>query len=418
LEERNTKLVPTALKAIGQRSETVRRANLSAIIRELHVHGPASRSALVARTGLTRSAIGSLIGEFVGAGFVTEERAAPRGTPGRPSSLVTLDADRVGVIALEIAVDTIAVAVVGLGGEILDLRRVDRSRSDVSVEATAAALGVLVADVLARPSAPDVIIGLGVAVAGVVRRRDGFVSMAPNMGWTDVPLGERLAAEFGLPLPVTVANDAELGALAELRRGAALGVNDVLYISGEVGVGGGIITGGNQLTGAAGFAGEIGHLPVNPSGTACRCGSIGCWETEIGVDALLVRAGRAAGGGSAAADAVLAEAEAGLPLAQAAIAEVGRWLGYGLAGLVNVFNPSLIVLGGSFTGIYPFVSDVIRAQIERFALPAPRAVVRVVPATLGLDAPMLGAAELAFEPFLADPAQWLRSGSTARLASA
>lgn len=410
--------MPTALKAIGQRSETVRRANLSAIIRELHVHGPASRSALVARTGLTRSAIGSLIGEFVGAGFVIEERAAPRGTPGRPSQLVTLDADRVGVIALEIAVDTIAVAVVGLGGEILDLRRVDRPRSDVSVEATAAALGVLVADVLAQPSTPDVIIGLGVAVAGVVRRRDGFVSMAPNMGWTNVPLGERLASEFGLPLPVTVANDAELGALAELRRGAALGVNDVVYISGEVGVGGGIISGGNQLTGAAGFAGEIGHLPVNPSGSACRCGSVGCWETEIGVDALLVRAGRTAGGGRAAADAVLVEAEAGGPLAQAAIAEVGRWLGYGLAGLVNVFNPSLIVLGGSFTGIYPLASDVIQAQIERFALPAPRQVVRVVPATLGLDAPMLGAAELAFEPFLADPAQWLRSEPSARLASA
>jgi predicted NBD/HSP70 family sugar kinase len=308
--------------------------------------------------------------------------------------------------------------VVGLGGEILDLRRVDRPRSDVSVEATAAALGVLVADVLEQPSTPDVIIGLGVAVAGVVRRRDGFVSMAPNMGWTDVPLGERLASEFGLPLPVTVANDAELGALAELRRGAALGVNDVVYISGEVGVGGGIISGGNQLTGAAGFAGEIGHLPVNPSGSACRCGSVGCWETEIGVDALLVRAGRAAGGGRAAADAVLVEAEAGVPQALAAIADVGRWLGYGLAGLVNVFNPSLIVLGGSFTEIYPFVSDVIQAQIERFALPAPRGIVRVVPATLGLDAPMLGAAELAFEPFLADPAHWLRSGSTARLASA
>lgn len=410
--------MPTALKAIGQRSETVRRANLSAIIRELHVHGPASRSALVARTGLTRSAIGSLIGEFVGAGFVVEERAAPRGTPGRPSPLVTLDADRVGVVALEIAVDTIAVAVVGLGGQILDLRRVDRPRTDVSVEATADQLGVLVTDVLAQPSTPEVIIGLGVAVAGVVRRRDGFVSMAPNLGWVDVPLGDRLSAAFGLPLPVTVANDAELGALAEHRRGAALGANDVLYVSGEVGVGGGIITGGNQLTGVAGFAGEIGHLPVNPSGAACRCGSIGCWETEIGVDALLVRAGREAGGGRVAADGVLADASAGLPAALDATASVGRWLGYGLAGLVNVFNPSLIVLGGSFSGIFPLVSELIHDQLERYALPAPRQVVRVVPGTLGLDAPLVGAAELAFEPFLADPAQWLRSGPSTSLASA
>lgn len=402
--------MPSGLRAIGQRSETVRRANLSAIIRELHLHGPASRSALVARTGLTRSAIGSLIGEFVRAGFVSEERSGPRGTPGRPSPLVRLDPNRVGVIALEIEVDTIAVAVVGLGGEILDLGRVDRPRTDVSVEATVAALAELVATAVDQASTPDVLIGLGIAVAGVVRRTDGFVSMAPNLGWTNVPLGERLAETFGLPVPITVANDAELGALAELRRGAALGASDVLYISGEVGVGGGIISGGSQLTGVAGYAGEIGHLPINPEGSACRCGSVGCWETEIGVDALLVKAGRQAGGGRAAAEAVLRDAEAGVPSAVAAIEEVGRWLGYGLAGLVNIFDPSLIVLGGSFTGIYPFVADLVQRQLDRFALPAPRLLVRVVPATLGLDAPLVGAAELAFEPFLADPAKWLRLG--------
>ena len=412
-------MVGAGLRAIGQRSETVRRANLSAIIRELHLHGPASRSALVARTGLTRSAIGSLIGEFVGAGFVTEERATPRGLPGRPSPLVRLAPDRVGVIAVEIAVDTIAVAVVGLGGQILDLRRADRQRDDVSVEATAAALAELITEVLGDPSTPDVVLGLGIAVAGVVRRTDGFVSMAPNLGWTDVPLGERLAEAFELDLPITVVNDAEVGALAELRRGAALGASDVVYISGEVGVGGGIISGGRQLTGVAGYAGEIGHLPINPSGIACRCGSVGCWETEIGVDALLVRAGRQAGGGRAAADAVVRDAELGMPAALEAVDEVGRWLGYGLAGLVNIFDPSLIVLGGSFTAIHALVADRIQQQLDRFSLPAPRQLVQVVAGKLGLDAPLVGAAELAFEPFLADPAAWLRSSESPRtLASA
>ncbi len=412
-------MVGAGLRAVGQRSETVRRANLSAIIRELHLHGPASRSALVARTGLTRSAIGSLIGEFVGAGFVTEERAAPQGTPGRPSPLVRLAPDRVGVVAVEIAVDTIAVAVVGLGGQILDLHRADRRRDDVSVEATAAALAGLIHEVLEAPSTPAVVLGLGIAVAGVVRRTDGFVSMAPNLGWTDVPLGERLAETFRLDLPITVVNDAELGALAELRRGAALGASDVVYISGEVGVGGGIISGGRQLTGVAGYAGEIGHLPINPAGVACRCGSIGCWETEIGVDALLVRAGREAGGGRVAAEAVVRDAQAGQPAAVAAIDELGRWLGYGLAGLVNIFDPSLIVLGGSFTAMEPLVAERIAAQLDRYALAAPRQVVRVVAASLGIDAPLVGAAELAFEPFLADPARWLRSPESAStLASA
>lgn len=398
--------MPIGLRAIGQRSETVRRGNLSAIIRELHGHGPASRSALVARTGLTRSAIGRLIGEFVAAGFVTEEKAAPLGTPGRPSPLVRLARSRVGVIAIDIAVDYIAVAVVGLGGQVLDLRRLDRARADVSLDATITALDELVSTILAEPTTPDVIVGVGIGVAGVVRRHDGFVSMAPNLGWTDVPLGERLAGLPGWPLPITIVNEAELGALAELRRGAALGASDVLYISGEVGVGGGIIVGGRQLTGLSGYAGEIGHIPVNPAGIACRCGSVGCWETETGVDALLVRAGREAGGGRAAAETVRQAAEAGEPLALAAIEDVGRWLGVGLAGLVNVFNPSLIVLGGSFTRLYPFVLEPIERQLDRLALGAPRGLVRVVPASLGLDAALVGAAELAFEPFLADPAQW------------
>lgn len=411
--------MPVGLRAIGQRSETVRRANLSAILRELHADGPASRSALVARTGLTRSAIGHLIGEFVAAGLVSEERAAPLGTPGRPSPLVRLESNRVGVIAVEIEVDTLAVAIVGLGGEVLDLLRVDRERTDISVEDTAATVAELVAAVVGRPAAPDAIIGVGVAVAGVVRRTDGFVSMAPNLGWRDVPLGQRLVEALGLSLPITIANEADLGALAEHRRGAAIGVSDLLYISGEVGVGGGIITGGNQLTGAAGYAGEVGHMPVNPQGIACHCGSVGCWETEVGLDALLVRAGRQAGGGRSEAEAVVREAAAGVPLALQAIEEVGRWLGFGLAGLVNIFNPSLIVLGGSFTRIYPFVNEVVEHQLEHLALPAPRLPVRVVPATLGADASLIGAAELAFEPFLADPAHWLRSGAaSSALASA
>ncbi|HTC85542.1 MAG TPA: helix-turn-helix domain-containing protein, partial [Candidatus Acidoferrum sp.] len=120
--------------ALGQRSETVRRANLSAIVRELHARGPLSRSELVVRTGLTRSAIRGLIGELVAADLVSEERAAPSRTPGRPSPLVRLNPDSAVVLALEIAVDSLAVALVGLGGEVLSHIRVDRPRGHSSVE--------------------------------------------------------------------------------------------------------------------------------------------------------------------------------------------------------------------------------------------------------------------------------------------
>ena len=404
---------------IGQRSETVRRANLSAIVRELHARGPLSRSELVVLTGLTRSAIRSLIGEFVEAGLVSEERAAPLGTPGRPSALVRVNPERAVVLALEISVDSLAAAEVGLGGEVLDLVRVDRPRGHSSVDAVVADLADLAAGIRARRPSRDPLIGVGVAVVGVVRRSDGFVSMVPNLGWRDVQLDERLALALETDAPISVANDADLGALAEVRRGAAIGADDVLFIHGEVGVGGGLIVGGKPLTGAAGYGGEVGHIPVNPNGSACRCGSVGCWETEVGEGALLLRAGHPPGGGRLEVAAVMREAEAGSPAALSALDDVGHWLGFGLAGLINVFNPRLVVLGGLFGWIHPFVAGTIAGELDRRSLPAPRAIVRIVPGSLGADAPLLGAAELAFDPLLADPASWLRPRDhLAELASA
>ena len=256
------------------------------------------------------------------------------------------------------------------------------------------------------------LVGIGVAVVGVVRRSDGFVSMAPNLGWRDIPLGERLARALDLSVPISVANEADLGTLAELRRGVAVGVDDLVYISGEVGVGGGVILGGRPLMGVAGYAGEVGHMTVNPDGGACRCGSVGCWETEVGEDALLARAGHPPGGGRAAVDAVLLEAAAGSDVALAALDHVGRWLGIGLASLVNLLNPRLVVLGGRFARIHPYVTRALHAELDRRTLPAARMLVTVVPTSLGVDGPLLGAAELALEPLLADPAQWVRPRDT------
>jgi len=392
---------------IGQRSETAHRANLSAILRELHLRGPRSRSELVRITGLTRSAIRGLIGEFAAAGLASEDRAAALGTPGRPSALVHLNPERALALALEIAVDSLAVALVGLGGEVLALARIDRQRGHTSVEQVVDDLVELAAIVDSRPTARAALVGVGVSIVGVVRRSDGLVSMAPNLGWRDAPLVERLATALDLPVPIAVANDADLGALAELRRGAARGAEDVLFIAGEVGVGGGLIVGGRPLTGTAGYAGEVGHMPINPDGVRCGCGSIGCWETEIGEGALLVRAGYPPDGGRAAVEAVLREAEAGSPVARGALDAVGHWLGVGLAGLVNIFNPGLVVLGGRLSRLYPFVAPTIEAELDRLALPGPRRLVRVVPASLGVNASLLGAAELAFEPLLDDPAAWL-----------
>jgi predicted NBD/HSP70 family sugar kinase len=402
---------------VGQRSETVRRANLSAIIRGLHDAGPMSRSQIVAATGLTRTAIGGLVGELVAAGLVQEAPAVRQGTPGRPSPVVRIVRDGAVVLAIEMLVDSLSVASVGLDGRVIVQERVTRARDERSVEAVVAHIASMAAEVRARTPAP--IVGVGVAVAGVVRRRDGLVAMAPNLGWVDEPFGERLAAVLALNVPVTVANDADLGALAEHLRGAGVGVDDLIYVSGEVGVGGGAIVGGRPLDGLAGYGGEIGHLPVNPGGSPCRCGSIGCWETEVGEGALLSLAGLSPDAGRRGIDLVLREAQDGNQVAVAALEHVGRWLAVGLAALVNILNPQLIVLGSMHGRIYPAIRHTVEAGLSARALPAPRAVVRIVPATLGADAPLIGAAELALEPILVDPAGFMaRPAPVQRLASA
>ena len=172
--------------AIGHRSETVRRANLSAIVRALHLRGPLSRSELGVGTGLTRSTIRGLVGELAAAGLVDEAPSASAGTPGRPSPTVRPDPDAATALALEINVDSLAVAIVGFGGTIRELARVDRPRAHLS---DAEIVGDLIE--LARPRIDALrddpsLVGVGVAVAGVVRRSDGMVRHTPQLGRRDV----------------------------------------------------------------------------------------------------------------------------------------------------------------------------------------------------------------------------------------
>ncbi len=403
----------TARDPVGQRSETIRRANLSAIARELHVRGPQSRSELGMRTGLTRSAIRGHIGELAAGGVVEEVRSGSAGLPGRPSPVVMPASRAVMALGMEINVDSLAAALVGFGGTVHDLVRVDRPRGHLSLDDIVGDLVDLSTPMLAPLRGSRALLGVGVAVAGIVRRSDGMVRQAPNLGWRDEPLGERLAAALGVGMPLVVGNEADLGGLAEHRRGAAVGAEAVLYVTGEVGVGGNILVGGRPLLGAAGYAGEIGHMPLIPNGKPCGCGSRGCWETEIGERAILAVAGRPTDGGREAIAEVIAAARVWEPRTMAALEHLGTWLGTGLAGLINVFDPTLVVLGGLFARLHPFVADRVNHVLDERALPAARELVTVVPAALGVDGPVLGAAELAFEPFLVDPAAHLRPARSA-----
>lgn len=393
----------------GLRSEAVRVSNLSTILRELHLLGPASRSDLVARTGLSRSAVGALVSELADLGFAREERALADGSPGRPSPIVVPRSEHQVVLGIEVLVDSVAVAAVGLGGVILQQVRRDRPRAAMPVGSTVRDLAGLMKQVIDDLDSECRLHGVGVAVAGLVRRSDNCVLVAPNIGWHEVPLGALIASATGLELPVVVANDADLVAVAESRRGVAVGLAHVLCVSGEVGVGGGLIADGVSITGSTGLAGEVGHMPVNPTGHKCRCGAVGCWETEIGEEAMLSRAGRPPAGGRAATNGVLADAARGIEPAASALAEVGRWLGIGLAALINILGPEVVVLSGLLGRAYPFVAATMTSELDQRLMQAIRETVVVVPSMLGGDAALLGAAELAWDTALADPARAAQS---------
>lgn len=386
---------------MGANLDEVRRHNLSTVLGYVHRQGPTTRADLTALTGLNRSTIRDLVGDLSARGLVVEGDAVARGGPGRPSPLVSPAAERAVVLAIEISVDSIAVALVGVGGMAQQVERVERI--DVEPEAVVGAVIDLARPLLAGLGAQTRLLAAGAAIAAVSRQRDGLVHFGPNLGWREVPLAELLEAALDEGVKVRVGNDGDLGALAEHTRGAAVGVDDLLYLSGEVGVGGGIVTAGVPLAGATGYAGEIGHMLINPSGVACRCGAVGCWETETGEMGLLRHAGRAASGGRAAVADVLEAAASGEADAVAAVNETARWLGLGIGGLVNALNPEMVVLGGFFAALHELAADVIGKAAALQGLAVATAAARIVPSALGQDSVLLGAAELAFQEVLREP---------------
>ncbi|WIX78280.1 ROK family transcriptional regulator [Amycolatopsis carbonis] len=379
------------------RPDEVRRHNRTTLLRLLHVGGPSTRATLAAELGLNRSTIKTLVDGLAEAGVVEEKVPRPGRGAGRPSLLVLPQPHAAVVLAVDLQVEHVAIALVGLGGQILgrnswNLRGRMREADEVIthvIESTA----VLAGDLGVTP------VAVGVSVPGVVRRADGHVHEAPNLRWTDVALGERLSSV--LRIPVLVGNDAELGALAEHLRGAARGSSDAVYVSADVGVGGGVISQGSSLRGGAGYVGEIGHMVVRPGGRACYCGSSGCWETEIGEAALCRALGLPEDTARGAILFELRELARDPEAALSRLEEFAEWLTLGLVNVVNLLGPQLVVLGDLLTVLPDSVIRAVAAEVRRRSLVS-RAVggTRIVSSALGADVKLLGAAEVAFEVVL------------------
>lgn len=378
------------------RPDELRRFNRASLLRLLHVGGPATRATLATELGLNRSTIKMLVDGLAESGVVEERVPRTSRSAGRPSLLVLPQPQAAVVLAVDVGVEHVGIALVGLGGQILgrnswNLRGRQREPEEV-ITHVAESTALLADDLGLRP------VAAGISVPGVVRRSDGHVHEAANLQWVDVSLGQRMTTLLGVP--VVAGNDAELGALAEHLRGVGRGVSDSVFVSADVGVGGGVIAGGTPLRGSAGYLGEIGHMTVRPNGIACHCGNDGCWETEVGEAALCRALGLPEESPRGAVVAELRELRHS-PAALDRLGDYAGWLALGLVNVVNILGPELVVLGDLFTALPDAVVTFAGKEMRRRSMVS-RALggVRVEKSLLGADLKLLGAAEAAFEGVL------------------
>jgi glucokinase len=296
----------------------------------------------------------------------------------------------------------ILAGVVDADGTILEQLRITSPAADASA-ITYEIIG-LVADLAGRHK----IEAVGVGAAGYIDRNRSTVMFAPNIAWRDVNLKAPIEAACGLP--VVIENDANAAAWGEFAFGAASDVESSLMVTVGTGVGGGIVSDGALQRGAYGIGAEIGHLRVVPGGLPCGCGNHGCLESYASGSALVRIAREAAAAGHAPGlveraegsieaingPLVTAAAEAGDLAAQAAFAELGHWLGEGIASLVAVLDPAMIVLGGGVSEAGPLLLDPVRAAFQaQLTGRGHRPEAEIKLATLGNEAGLIGAADLA-----------------------
>ena len=385
------------------RPDAIRRHNLALVLDHIHRDGALTRAELTQRLEVSRSTMGALVGDLIELGVVAEVVPVGGSGVGRPSHVVGPHESGPYVVAVDVDVTQVTTAAVGIGGAVLARRVVhiddDGTQPEKVADVVVASLRE-VSDATGRSLAPA---GIGVSVPGTIDRYTGQVAVAPNLEWHDVAFGRILADSVPAPSRITVANDADLAALAEHRRGVTRGIDEFVFLLGRIGVGAGIITNGKALRGRDGYAGEIGHNVVDANGPACHCGKHGCVETYIGEGALLRLAGRPQPPTDEATAAVFADARRNDQAALLAVRGVAQALGRAIAALVNTVNPQCVILGGYLSDLLDLARHEVEYALREYALDAPGQHVQLMQPSFGADAALLGAAELAFADLLADP---------------
>jgi predicted NBD/HSP70 family sugar kinase len=391
-----TSLLPTNSDR-GRNREDLREHNLSAIAGLLHKFGTLSRAQLTSSTGLNRTTISNLVSELKDLGLVYESQSAGPTGVGRPSVMVSLSADVVA-FAVNTALDATTVGVVNLLGQVLVKARRPNPANLTPTMAVQIANDLII-HLRAKLSPGTRIIGIGVAIPGQVRVAEGLVRFAPAFKWINAPFGPMLNKLSNLP--VFLDNDASLGCLAERTVGSARKFSNIVYLFGGTnGVGGGVVIDGLQLRGASGYASELGHIRISDSEKEDYSGLVGTLESAVRRDRLLKVLGLKTANEDELEAAVLATDS---PEAMAEFHSQIDALGIGVANLVNIFNPQVVILSGFLASLFKFDHDRLLEEFRRHTLVASQEEVVVTPGKLNANLLMIGAAELPIRQIIENP---------------
>ncbi len=394
----------------------VREHNLSSVLRLIHTQSPISRAKLAVITGLNKSTVSSLVDELLSRKLV-HETGSNSGGAGRPATLLEMNPQAGLIIGVELGVDFVSVAVTDFLGNILWRRREDANPNEDQDKMINQTLRIVKEAMTAGKQKNTRFIGLGLATPGTVDLKEGVLIFAPNLHWRNVPFGKIFTEHT--KLRVFVENDANAAAIAEHLFGTARHCQDFLFVFAGVGIGGGLFLNGRLYRGKNGYAGEIGHSPImaEPSQTVCHCGNRGCWETYANQYSIIQRVQArlevkrasiipklTAEQNSPITIAIIKQAaDAGDREAIDSFTEAGHAMGQGFAGLINIFNPEKIILGGPLSIAGEYLLPGIKETVARHSLPEIDQQAEVLLSPFGADASLIGAIAIVVDDVLSKP---------------
>lgn len=385
----------------------VRKMNTAIVLETLRKMAPLSRAEISNHTGLNRSTVSSIVQGLLDHDLIRETELQ-EDRVGRPGMSLTLNPSGGFAIGLEINVDYIGGLLVDFNGRAIHQLQVDCHPKETKDQILKKAidLGRLLFE---RASHSGVtVFGIGIGLPGVIDIHQGILVFAPNLGWRDTPIQKVFYDQFNVP--VFIENEASCAALGEYRYGVAQEVSDFVYLSGGVGLGGGIMLQGELFRGSLGYAGEIGHTVIYQDGNLCSCGRRGCWETYVGSDVILDKYKNSLESENSSYlefDDLVQAAEQNDPTVMGILRETALHLGVGVVNLVNIFNPALVVVGGVLGRLGEWVIPQVSEMISGQALTGNLDPLPVRASQLGSDACLKGAVSLVLDEVIRNPSDWI-----------